>query len=83
MNKAVEWSIIVLAAVLIVYFISPYASSQPDGLEKTAEELNAGEEAPVPFVALGDYGVPVSAVAGALVVFILVFAVLWPSLVKK
>jgi len=83
MNKVIEWSIIVLAAVLIVYFISPYTSSQPDGLKKTAEKLNAGEEAPVSFVALGDYSVPISAVAGVLVVFILVFAVLWPSLVRK
>ena len=83
MNQAIEWSVIVLAAVLIVYFISPYASGQPDGLEKTAEELNAGEESPVPFIALGDYSAPVSAVAGALIVFILVFAVLWPFILKK
>ena len=78
MNKALEWGIIAVLAVVLIYFVSPLASEFPDGLEKTAEDLEAPGEEPAPFIALGSYSAPLSAVVGSLVVFLLVIALLWP-----
>ena len=83
MNKAIEWGLIVVFAVFLIYFVSPFASQQPDGLEKTAGDLGAQEEQPAPFVALGDYSMPLSALVGGLLVFLLVVALLWPMAKKK
>jgi len=82
MNKVFEWSVIVAFAVALIYFISPYALQQPDGLESTAEGLGAAGQ-PSPFVALGDYSLPFSALVGGLMVFLLVVALLWPMARKE
>lgn len=78
-----EWVFVVVLAALLIFFISPLASEFPDGLEKTAEELEAPEEQQAPFVALLDYSVPLSAVVGSIIVFLLVVALLWPMASKN
>ena len=83
MNKSIEWGAIVLLAVFLIYFVSPLASGEPDGLEKTAQELNAAMEEPVPFAALGDYSNPITAVVGSVLVFMLVIALFLPVIRKK
>lgn len=50
-----------LAALILAFFISPFASSSPDGLEKVAEDkgfLEKGEVAPAINSPIPDYAWP-------------------------
>jgi cobalt/nickel transport protein len=50
-----------LAALILAFFISPFASSSPDGLEKVAEDkgfLEKGEVAPAVTSPMPDYAWP-------------------------
>jgi cobalt/nickel transport protein len=70
------------AALLLAFFFSPFASEQPDGLERAAEDkgfLEKGEVAPALTFPLPDYawprlenarlGTSLAGAAGTLIVF--------------
>jgi cobalt/nickel transport protein len=72
----------VMAALILAFFISPFASSSPDGLEKVAENkgfLEKGEVSPVLTGLIPDYVCPgvdnerlatgIAGVLGTLIVF--------------
>jgi cobalt/nickel transport protein len=76
------WGLVLLAALAVAAFLSPLASSAPDGLERVAERLGfAGRErkAPVVKAPLAEYQVSpirdrrvstsVAGIIGTLVVF--------------
>ena len=55
----VKWWQIALIVSLLVVFLSPLASSSPDGLEKVAEDKGFSEEAAEPsYQLIGDYLFP-------------------------
>lgn len=77
-----------LAALILAFFISPFASSSPDGLEKVAEDkgfLEKGEVGPAVSSPIPDYAWPgidhegvatgLAGVFGALVVFGLAYGI--------
>ena len=81
MNRT-EILIGLLAALILAFFIAPFASSSPDGLEKVAEDkafLEKGETAPVVIAPVPDYAWPgvddermatgIAGIFGALIVF--------------
>jgi len=83
-----KWWQIGLIACLLVVFLSPLASSSPDGLERVAEDkgfLGLGREAP--FQIIADYvfsGIENEAVAtilagliGTLILFGVVYGIAW------
>lgn len=60
MNRS-EIFLWLLAALILAFFISPFASPSPDGLEKVAEDkgfLEKGEGAPVFASPVPDYAWP-------------------------
>jgi len=80
MNK---WWLVGLAMALIIAVLSPLASSDPDGLERVAEDQQFAESArDTPFAVIADYVFPgienealatmLAGVLGTLVVFGLV-----------
>ena len=83
-----KWWHIGLIACLVVAFLSPLASSSPDGLERVAEDkgfIGLGREAP--FQIIADYvfpGIENEAVAtilagliGTLILFGVVYGIAW------
>ncbi|MBS1254095.1 MAG: putative fused nickel transport protein LarMN [Anaerolineales bacterium] len=73
------WVVAGLAAALVVVLLSPFASANPDGLERVAMDLGfIGQGADAPYQILPDYAVPflgetalstvVAGAAGALIV---------------
>jgi cobalt/nickel transport protein len=81
-----KWWHIALLAALLVAFLSPLASSSPDGLEKVAEDKGFIEEAAEsPYELMADYLFPgveneavatiLSGIIGTLAIFGLVYGV--------
>lgn len=53
-----KWGIILVAALIIAAFLSPFASPHPDGLERVAEDLafsEKGQSPAVQFSPMPDY----------------------------
>jgi len=77
LNNELRFLGIIALAVILVFLVAPLASTDPDGLKKAIGELNAPEEEPAPFIALGNYSVPSNAFIGGLVVLMLTGALFY------
>jgi cobalt/nickel transport system permease protein len=82
------WVVGGLAIALVVVLFSPWASADPDGLKRVAENLGfIGQGADAPYQILPDYTIPflgetgpstiIAGIIGALVVAVLVIGVGW------
>lgn len=86
--KWLKWWHVALAIVLVFVFVSPLASSSPDGLERVAEDkgfLHTASEPP--FKIIADYVFPgihnealatiLAGLIGTIAIFAIVYAFAW------
>jgi cobalt/nickel transport protein len=89
-----KWWIIALLACLVVAFLSPLASSSPDGLERVAEDKGfLGLSGGSPFQVIADYLFPgieneaiatiVAGIIGTLVLFGLIYGLAWVLVIAR
>ncbi len=89
-----RWWLISLAVCLVLAFLSPLASSSPDGLERVAENkgfISRSQEAP--FQVIADYVFPgvnnealatvLAGITGTLIMFGVVYALAWLILLRR
>ncbi|TYP57876.1 PDGLE domain-containing protein [Thermosediminibacter litoriperuensis] len=89
-----RWGIILVAALIVAAFLSPFASPHPDGLERVAEDLAFSENGQLPavrFSPMPDYTITVihsekvsTALAGIVgTLLTLVFTYGWTRILSK